>query len=66
MPNENKNIRTKVKYFLYVLNLKYIHIQTIILYYIFIYIADILLYNKINSFINLWFARGRPSDPAIR
>ena len=58
--------------FLYI---KYIHIQTIILcftktlnfsFYIFIYIVDILLYNKINSFINLWFTRGRPSDPAIR
>ena len=31
MSNENKNIKTKVKYFLNVLNIKCIHIQTIIL-----------------------------------
>ena len=61
------------------LNIKYIHIQTIILcfkniykilnfsFYIFIYIADILLYNKINSFINLRFTHGSPAvDPVTQ
>ena len=79
MSNENKNIKTKVKYFLNVFKhkiytypnyyftfLKNIYKILNFSFYIFIYIADILLYNKINLFINPRFIRGRLSDPATQ
>ena len=79
MSNENKNIKIKVKYFLnvfkhkiytypnyYFMFLKNMYKILNFSFYIFIYIANILLDNKINSFINSRFTRGRPNDPATQ
>ena len=74
MTNENKNIETKVKYFLNIFKHKiytypnyYFMFCKIIKFSFYIFfIANILLYNKTNSFINLRFIRSRSSDPMIQ